>query len=101
MVGEAACVKTRLPEFFVEYLFLSPAELPENRRFRPAASRLERYFLCEKGEGEFSHRLVGPPSMTCSVDPTEAVDASLRRHDGDDTQKSRLQRRLVLQRHNI
>jgi hypothetical protein len=34
--------------------------------------------------------------MTCGVDPTEAVDASLRRHDGDDTPKSRLQRRLVL-----
>ena len=55
----------RLPEFFVEYLFLSPAELPENRRFRPAVSRLERYFLCEKGEGEFSHRLAGRPSMAC------------------------------------
>ncbi len=23
--------------------------------------------------------------MTCGVDPTKAVDASLRRHDGDDT----------------
>ena len=25
--------------------------------------------------------------MTCGVDPTEAVNASLRRHDGDDTPK--------------
>ena len=31
---------------------------------------------------------VGPPSMTCGVDPTEALDASLRRHDEDDTPKS-------------
>jgi hypothetical protein len=32
----------------------------------------------------------------CGVDSTEAVDAGLRRHDGDQAPKNRFQRRLVL-----
>jgi hypothetical protein len=54
--------------------FFRRENCPRIGDFGLAASRLERYFLCEKGEGEFSHRLEGLPFTDFGSSGPQAVD---------------------------